>query len=80
MPKIIWYRERWYQINLYVERKTNTIKRIIRVRMGYPHYGNKVTKKYTPEYVKNPVYLLHGNTEKKIKKINKETKLTKAIW
>ena len=43
-------------------------------------WEQKVTKKYTPEYVKNQVYLLHGNAIKKIKKINKETKLTKAIW
>ena len=31
-------------------------------------------KKYTPEYVKKPVYVLHSIAIIKIKKINKETK------
>ena len=37
-------------------------------------------KKYTPEYVKKPVYVLHGIAIIKISRLTKRQKLTKAIW
>ena len=46
-------KNRWYQINLYVERKTNTIKKSNQSGDGISAlWEQKEEKKYTPEYVK----------------------------